>query len=117
MKKQLIKLSVALTLILSVSSCAFHTGMIQGSAILQSNNFVYVKRDVSGTAAASYFLGLGGLGKDELVSEAKKDVIAKNKIKDNQTLVNITVGAKRTIVFPLVFTNRYTMTADVVEYK
>ena len=117
MKKHINKGIVALGLFVGLSSCAFHAGMIQGSAILQSNNLVYVKRDVSGTAAASYFLGLGGLGKDELVSEAKKDLIVKNKIKDNQTLVNITVGVKRTIVFPLVFTNRYTITADVVEYK
>ncbi len=108
---------ISIGLLVGLSSCAFHSGMIQGSAILQSNNFVYIKRDVSGTAAAHYVFGIGGLSKDELVAEAKKNLITQNQIKDNQTLVNITVGWKRTFIYLLVFSNRCTMTADIIEYK
>lgn len=108
---------ISIGLLVGLSSCAFHSGMIQGSAILQSNNFVYIKRDVSGTSVANYVLGIGGLTKDELVAEAKKNLIIQNQIKDNQTMVNITVGWKRTVVYPLVVTNRCTLSADIIEFK
>jgi len=117
MKKSIIKISILISLIAILDSCAFHHGMMQGSAILSSNNFVYIKRDVSGSSAAHYFLGLGGLSKDELVAEAKKDLITKNKIQGNQTLLNISVGWKQTMVFPLILSNRCIVTADIIEYK
>ena len=117
MKKIIFRNILFASIISSFGSCAFHSGMIQGSAILQSNNFVYIKRDVSGTAAAHYVFGIGGLSKDELVAEAKKNLITQNQIKDNQTLVNITVGWKRTFIYPLVISNRCTMTADIIEYN
>jgi hypothetical protein len=117
MKKIIFRNILFASIIISFGSCAFHSGMIQGSAILQSNNFVYIKRDVSGTSVANYVLGIGGLTKDELVAEAKKNLIIQNQIKDNQTLVNITVGWKRTVVYPLVVTNRCTLSADIIEFK
>ena len=117
MKKIIFRNLLFASIIVSFGSCAFHTGMIQNSAVIQSNNFNCVKRNVSGTSATHYILGIGGLSKDELVAEAKQNLMTQNKIKDNQTLVNITIGWKRTIIYPLVISNRCTMTADNIEYK
>jgi hypothetical protein len=117
MKKIILKNLLFASIIMSFGSCAFHTGMIENSAVIHSNNFNYVHRNVKGTSVAHYVLGLGGLSKDELVAEAKQDLMLQNKIKDNQTLVNITVGWKRTIIYPFLISNRCTMTADIIEYK
>ena len=117
MKKIIFRSLLFASIIIGFGSCAFHMGTIQNSAVIQSNNFNYVKRNVKGTSAAHYVLGLGGLSKNELVAEAKQDLMSQNKIKDNQTLVNITVGWKRTIIYPFVISNRCTMTADIIEYK
>lgn len=117
MKKIVYRISFVAGLLISITSCAFHNGAIQSSAVLSSNNFKYVKRDVSGTAAAHYIFGIGGLSKDELVAEAKKDLVVKNKLQGNQTLVNVSIGWKRTIIYPLVISNRCVVTADVVEFQ
>jgi hypothetical protein len=117
MKKIILRISLVAGLLVSITSCAFHNGAIQSSAVLSNNNFKYVKRDVRGSSVAHYVVGFGGLSKDELVAEAKKDLISTNKIQGNQTIVNLTIGWKRTIVFPLVVTNRCIVTADIVEFQ
>lgn len=117
MKKIVFRISLVAGLLVSITSCAFHNGAIQSSVVLSNNNFKYVKRDVSGTSIAHYVIGIGGLSKDELVSEAKKDLISSNNVQGNQTIVNLTIGWKRTIVFPLVVSNRCIVTADIVEFQ
>jgi len=117
MKNKIIKTAFILTVISFISSCAVHTGYMTNSASLSSNNFTYVKRDVSGTAMVDYFFGLGGLSEMALVDVAKKDLLKANPLKDNQALVNLTVNWKNTFVLPFSITNRCTVTADIVEFK
>lgn len=116
MKNLNLKKTIAITLLVIFQSCAFHGGYMSNSASLSTNNFQYVKYDAQGTAMAVYIFGLGGNDKIALVNEAKKDLLEKNPLKSNQTLVNLTVNFKQSFVF-FVITNRCTVTADIVEFN
>ncbi len=117
MKNRIFKLGVTLFVISLLSSCAMHQGYMVNSAALSSSNFTYVKKYVQGTAKVTYIFGLGGLSKIALVDNAKMDLLYANPLKDNQALVNLTVNWKTTFVLPFAFTNRCTVTADIVEFK
>lgn len=97
------------------SSCAFHTGIMTDSASLSSNNFKMVKY-AEGTAQTTKIFGFGGLGKDALVASAKKDLIQNNPLREGQTLANVTVDFKQSIVV-FVIKTKVTVTADIVEFK
>lgn len=112
--KIVIFITISLVLIL-FSNCANHSGYMQSSASLNSNNFKYIKRDVQGTASTLYVLGIGGLHKTALVNEAKKELLKNFQLQDNQALVDITVNWKQTY-FLVVMTNRCTVTASIVEF-
>jgi hypothetical protein len=114
MKK--VKLFIAaLIVIITASSCAMHWGMMTGNASLSANNFKIVKM-VTGTSKTTKFLGIGGLGKEGLVLEAKKDMLMNNPLKDGQALSNVTVDIKTSYLI-LVVTEKATVTADIVEFK
>lgn len=111
MKKILTFLSLAFLL----TSCAFHMGSMNSSASLSSNNFKYVKL-ASGQAETIKFLGLGGLSKEGLVAEAKKNLLKNNPLKDGQALANIVVDFKYTYLLLLINTKAI-ITADIVEFN
>jgi hypothetical protein len=115
MKKVLGLLSV----VVMMSSCvAFHGGSIQNSASLSQGNFDYVKKGVTGSATATYILGIGGNAKSKLADEARQDMLSKNPLNSNQALVNITQDVKNSFVLGLFYhTMTYSITADVVEFK
>jgi hypothetical protein len=96
------------------SSCAFHSGVFLSSASITNGNFQVVKT-VQGTAKTTHVLGIGGLKKDAIVFEAKKDLLRKYPLEKGQVLANVSVDFKRTYVF-IVATTRATLTADVVEF-
>lgn len=100
------------------SGCvAYHNGYMISSASLQSNNFEYVKFNVSGSAQATYFLGIGGFYKDALVAEAKINLETYNQILPSQTLANVTVNWKTKVTWlGLVTSKRCVVTADIVEF-
>lgn len=111
-----LKLFIAIAVIaVATSSCASHWGMMSGNASLSSNNFKITKI-ATGTATATKIFGLGGLAKNALVYEAKKDLMENNPLKDGQALANVTVDIKTSIIF-FVITERATVTADIVEFK
>lgn len=99
------------------SGCAFHNGQMVSSVALSSGNFFYVKKDVRGTSKATYVLGFGGLSKRALVDEAKKDLLSRNSLRDNQVLINLTVDWKKSFIFPLAITNRCIISADIVQFE
>jgi hypothetical protein len=117
MKKQSYISLIALALIALLSSCAMHQGYIVSSAALSSNNFIYVKDGVKGTATATYVFGMGGLSKEGLVDAAKQDMLSTNPLRDNQALVNLTVNWKKSFVLPFAITHRCTITGDIVEFR
>lgn len=96
------------------SSCAIHVGTITGDASISTNNFKMV-RMAEGTATTTKIFGLGGLGKDALVNEAKKDLLQNNPLKDGQALANVTLDFKNSYVL-FVNKQKVTVSADIVEF-
>lgn len=115
MKKNLLYISIALLATLLFSSCAVHTGFMNDSASISSNNFKMI-RYAEGTSSTTRIFGLGGLAKNALVAEAKKDLIQNNPLKDGQTLANVTVDFKNSFML-FVIKTKVTVTADIVEFK
>jgi len=111
-----LKLFIAIAVIaITTSSCASHWGMMTGNASLSSNNFKITKI-ASGSAATTKIFGIGGLAKNAIVFEAKKDLIKNNPLKDGQALANVTVDIKTSVIF-FVIIEKATVTADIVEFK
>jgi len=102
-----------------LASCAAsHSGYMQGSASLSSNNFRYVKTNVFASAQCIYFLGLGGYAHEALVGEAKQNLYLKSGLKNNQAYANITVNWKTQITFLGFIVRRVcTVSADIVEFN
>jgi hypothetical protein len=119
MKKIILKSALAFMFIVALTSCsAIHVGSMENSASLSSANFSYVKQNIVGKSQATYVLGIGGLAKQTLVNDAKQKMLAENPLKDNQTLVNLTVNFKKSLYLGLIYsTVKCTVTADVVEFK
>lgn len=115
MKTNLFKSIFTISFIIFLSSCATHWGTMSGSASLSSNNFKVVRMS-TGTASTTKIFGFGGLAKDALVLEAKKDMMQNNPLREGQALANVTVDFKNSFMF-FVNTNKVTVTADVVEFK
>lgn len=100
-----------------LSSCALHNGYMLNSTSLSSANFSYVKENISGSATAYSFLGLGGgLFKESLVNDAKQKMISSHPLKDNQALANITINFK-TVISGVFMSKTCTITADVVQFR
>ena len=70
----------------------------------------------TGVATATRILGFGGLSKDALVAQAKKNLLENYSIKDGQVLANITVDFKYTFIL-LYNQTKVTMTADIIEFN
>jgi hypothetical protein len=82
------------------SSCAVHSGMITSSQ-LGNTKINYRYEDVAvGYAKAKYFLGIGGLKKDALLSDAKRNLYLSYPLKPNQVFQNITLDRKTTYLLP-----------------
>ena len=118
MKRNLSFAFFSFLLIVCLASCAaVHSGYMNNSASLSQPNFTYVQRNVQGSSTATYFLGIGGLGKETLVNSAKMNMMDVALLKDNQALVNTTVNFKNSVYLGLLVTVTCTVTADVVEFK
>ncbi len=118
MKKAILRLSLVLSITILFSSCAAGlTGAMSNSANLSANNFNYVKRDLQGKSQATYVLGIGGMKKEAIVNEAKKNMLENNPLKNDQTLANITVDFKYSTFLGVVSTTKCYVTADVVEFE
>ncbi|MEI6585937.1 MAG: DUF6567 family protein [Sediminibacterium sp.] len=97
---------------------ALHAGSVGGSAALSSGNFDYVQKSVSGSSSAVYILGIGGMAKSKMASEAKEDMLKRNPLKSNQALANVSVDVKNSFILGLLYHKlTYNVTADVVEFK
>lgn len=104
-----------LVVIFSISSCAFHGGTYSSSANISSSNFKIVKT-VSGQSKTLKVLGIGGLGKDALVAEAKATLLFKYPLAENQILGNVVVDSKTSFLL-VVSIQRVTVTADIIEFS
>lgn len=108
------KVFIFLSLTLLASSCAFHSGMITNSR-LSNPRLTYDYKDVAvGYSKANYFLGLGGMKKDAMLNDAKRNMYLSYPLKPNQVFDNITLDRKSTYVFPFAKTE-IILVADVIE--
>jgi len=105
------KLLIISTLILS--SCAFHRGTIDMSPYLKGMSY---KKDAIGVAEYTTILGIGGLSRDAIVNEAKKEMIKNYPLSDNETYINYTLNFKTSLYF-IAAKTKVTLTAEVVEYS
>jgi len=97
------------------SSCAMHTGIGMSNASLSQNNFKMVKY-ATGDVKTTKIFGLGGLGKQAMVAEAKQELLANYPLQDGQALANMTVDFKNSFFF-IVIVTKCTVTADVVQFE
>lgn len=96
---------------------ASHVGSMSGSASLDAPNFMYKKQNVFGEAQATYVLGIGGVAKQSLIVEAKKNMLTANPLLKNQALANVSVSYKSTgFLGFLVTTVKCNVSADIVEF-
>ncbi len=109
------KIIYSLLIIVFTSSCAFHQGMMTGSASISNGKFSIVDF-ATGTATTKQIFGIGGLNSDALVLEAKRNLYINHPLKRGQALANLTVDFKREFYF-IIFKTRVTITAEVVDFN
>lgn len=96
MRKSLLKLFVAVAAVFMLTGCGIstqltsNTNLIQTEVVLSQNNFNVVK-NVSASAAETYFFGIGGLSKKALQSNAIAELTKKANLTGSQALINVTV--------------------------
>ena len=117
MVRKSLRVTYMIAFICLLSSCmAFHKGYMVNSASLNQANFKYVREDLQGSATATYFLIWGGWNHDNLIQEAKENMLMNYTLEDNQAIVNLTVGwEKRITLFTI--THKCVVTADIVEFQ
>ena len=102
---------------LAATSCSSsYYGEMHSSTVLSQANFSYVQLGVSGNA--EYKSNWGKKKPAAIVAEAKKDLLNKHALQDNQALVNITVSWKKgSYRFFSSTLTKCTVSADIVEFK
>lgn len=111
MKRITISCSI-LTLLLLGSCTATHFGFFSGSTDFNPEH--RYAGSVSGVASTSYFLGLGGIGKQALAAEARANMLNKFPMRDGLRLTNFTTDIKTSYI--LCFIKRsLILTADMID--
>lgn len=100
-------------ILLVASSCAFHNGIITSTQLSNTKKVEYVDIAV-GYSSTQYFFGIGGLKKDGLINEAKRNLYLSYPLRPGQSFENLTLDQKRTIIFPYQKLETI-IVADVVE--
>lgn len=99
-----------LLLFFLLSSCAFHSGMVSTTPVSEE----YIYEDIGfGVCQTSRVFGLGGLSKDAMVLEAKRQLYKNRPLLKNEMYANLTVDFKRTNL--LIYNKTVvTVSADIV---
>ncbi len=108
------KLFCVLIIALTVSSCAFHSGMMNDSTSLHGQDFELIGLAI-GQAKVTRVFGFGGLNPIGLTNEARRDMHNRFPLKKGQVYANTSVDMKRSF-FPFVGTTLVTITADIVQF-
>jgi hypothetical protein len=118
MKHNLLKFSLIFLIFSILTGCiASHVGSMSGSASLDAPNFMYKKQNVFGEAQATYVLGIGGVARQSLIVEAKKNMLKANPLLKNQALANVSVSYKSTGFLGFIVTTvKCDVSADIVEF-
>ncbi len=94
------------------SSCvAFHHGSISESTLKDD---VSVVEFAHGYAKATRFLGIGGMKRNALIADAKKNLLKANPLEKGQRLANYTIDFTESFFFFGVHTTTVVMTAEII---
>jgi hypothetical protein len=99
----------------SLTGCAFHSGTFNGSAAINNNQF-RIAGTAQGTAETTQLLGLGGIGKEALVQEAKKNMQLKYPLQKGMVWGNVTVDFKTTYIL-IVRRTKVIVSADIIDFN
>ncbi len=94
---------------------ALHQGQYNSSTAISSANFKIIGQ-VKGMGRVYYFLGIGGLGNNGLLSQARNNIFENYSLPQGVCLANETVDYK-TVFFFLYFEKTAIITADVVDFN
>jgi len=111
--KLCMKYFLIISLVFFLGSCAFHSGTLNSTTTAEP---VFHKDIGVGVASTHLVFGLGGLSKDALILEARKNLMENRPLEGAEQYNNISTDFKRT-VFLMVFKTKVTMVADVVAPK
>jgi hypothetical protein len=121
MKKIYLCLFIA-TIITLFTNCGIHSGLTLNlnnhntEVVLSQANYVVIK-SIQGSSSAKYFLGIGGVRKKALISEARAQMLRDQDILgSSRAVINETVETHRAFAF---FFTSYTVTvsAHLIEFK
>ncbi len=106
------------TLLIAIStvilgSCAMHSGQLVSDVPNKPVKHIDI---AVGVATTSKVFGMGGVGKDALLFEARQQMISNRPLVDNEAYNNYTVDYKRTY-FIIGSKTKVTVTADVISPK
>ena len=102
-----------LSAILLLSSCAFHSGTITSNVTDQP----VVHKDIAvGVASTNILFNIGGLSKDVLISEARKNMVRARPLEGAEQYNNLEVNIKNTF-YIIGHKTKVTILADVIEPK
>lgn len=110
MKKMLI--SIAISCLLMTSCVTYHHGAISSAAVSRTVKY----QDIAiGVSQINKLWGFGGISKDALVLEARREMTKNRPLGAKEQYLNFTVDFKYTF-WPIVSQTRVTMCADVVSF-
>jgi hypothetical protein len=117
MKSKAVKFHFFLPAIMALllSGCAFHEGAFNSGVAITNNQFRVVGI-AEGQSSTTHIFGLGGLSKDALVQEAKRDLYSKYPLTKGMVLANVTVDFKRSYFF-IAASTLVTVSGDVIDFN
>ncbi len=99
---------------LLLSSCAYHMGGFSGNSVDDLKNSELVDIGI-GKAKATRIFGIGGLGKEALILEAKKDLYKNYPLRKGQAYANISFDI-RNALYLIVTQSKATVSADIISF-
>jgi len=104
-----------------LSSCGVNTHLVsnhnlsQTQVLLQNEKF-RVLGEASGTAKATYIIGIGGLSQKAIMSNAVADMYRNARLTGAQTIINTNVHSHMGGMFPFYYKVTYIATGQIVEF-
>jgi hypothetical protein len=108
------KLLTSLAIVYLMTSCVtYHHGAISSSTVSRTVKY----QDIAiGVSQINKFWGFGGISKDALVLEARREMIKNRPLRSKEQYLNFTVDFKHTF-WPIFSQTKVTMCADVVSFS
>ncbi|MFW5760430.1 MAG: DUF6567 family protein [Cyclobacteriaceae bacterium] len=102
----------SLSITLCISGCAFHSGMMTANPEYIKPEYE-LKTTVKANAKSTRIFGIGGLGKEALVAEAKSQLYLYYPLRNEEAYANVTVDFWN-LYFPFYHRTKATVTADII---